>query len=74
MSRLESDLHTSLDWVAVAHFNTEHPHVHVALRDLDTTGEEFKLDRDYVKNGLRAVAPREKNEPRPDNPVLYFKV
>jgi type IV secretory pathway VirD2 relaxase len=56
MSRMASDLHTSLEWVAVAHFNTEHPHVHVALRGVDTNGEAFKLDRDYVKNGLRVVA------------------
>jgi len=56
MSRMESDLHTSLDWVAVSHFNTEHPHVHVALRGVATNGGEFKLDRDYVKNGLRSVA------------------
>jgi len=56
MSRMESDLHTSLDWVAVSHFNTEHPHVHVALRGVDTNGDEFKLDRECVKNGLRSVA------------------
>jgi type IV secretory pathway VirD2 relaxase len=56
MSRMESDLHTSLDWVAVAHFNTEHPHVHIALRGVDANDEAFKLDRDYVRNGLRAVA------------------
>lgn len=56
MSRVESDLRRPLEWVAVAHFNTEHPHVHVALRGLDTRGEEFKLDRDYIKNGLRSVA------------------
>lgn len=56
MSRVQSDLSTSLEWVAVAHFNTEHPHVHVALRGLDTRGEEFKLDRDYIKNGLRSIA------------------
>ena len=56
MNRMESDLHTSLDWVAVSHFNTEHPHVHVALRGLDTKSEEFKLDREYVKSGLRSVA------------------
>ena len=35
----------SLDWVAVAHFNTEHPHVHVALRGVDKNGIEFKLPR-----------------------------
>lgn len=56
MSRMQADLGTSLEWVAVAHFNTEHPHVHVALRGRDTKGEEFKLDREYVKNGLRSVA------------------
>jgi hypothetical protein len=56
MSRMASDLHTSLEWVAVAHFNTEHPHAHVALRGVDANGEAFKLDRDYVRNGLRAVS------------------
>ncbi len=56
MSRMEADLHTSLEWAAVAHFNTEHPHVHIALRGLDKSGEEFRLDREYVSNGLRSVA------------------
>jgi type IV secretory pathway VirD2 relaxase len=56
MSRMASDLHTSLEWVAVAHFNTEHPHVHVALRGVDTNGVEVKFDREYVRYGLRAVA------------------
>jgi hypothetical protein len=56
MSRVQSDLRSPLEWVAVAHFNTEHPHIHVALRGLDANDKEFKLDRDYVKNGLRSVA------------------
>jgi type IV secretory pathway VirD2 relaxase len=56
MSRMESDMHTSLDWVAVAHFNTVHPHVHIALRGVDKNGSEFKLPREHVKEGLRAVA------------------
>ena len=56
MIRMETDLHTSLEWAAVAHFNTEHPHVHIALRGLDKRDEEFKLDREYVSNGLRSVA------------------
>jgi type IV secretory pathway VirD2 relaxase len=56
MSRMKSNLHTSLDWAAVSHFDTEHPRVHVALRGVDSNGGEFKLDRDYVKNGLRSVA------------------
>ena len=28
-----------LEWVAVTHHNTEHPHVHVALRGVDRTGQ-----------------------------------
>jgi hypothetical protein len=58
MSRMESDLHTSLDWVAVLHFNTEHPQVHVALRGLDTNGEEFRLNRlrRETSEGLGSVA------------------
>jgi type IV secretory pathway VirD2 relaxase len=30
MGKMEKDLDTRLEWVAVPHFNTEHPHVHVA--------------------------------------------
>jgi hypothetical protein len=56
MSRVQADLRTSIKWAAVVHFNTAHPHVHVALRGLDVEGVEIKLDREYVKNGLRSVA------------------
>ena len=56
MSRMETDLNTSLEWAAVSHFNTEHPHVHIALRGQDKRGEEFRLDREYVSNGLRSMA------------------
>jgi hypothetical protein len=55
MKRMEADLRIPLDWVAVSHFNTEHPHVHVALRGVDKNGAEFKLAKDYVKSGLRAI-------------------
>jgi type IV secretory pathway VirD2 relaxase len=56
MGRMEKDLHVHLEWVAVAHFNTEHPHVHVALRGVGQNGEEIRLARDYVKTGMRAIA------------------
>ncbi len=39
MSRMVRDLGgSSLEWIAVAHYNTEHPHVHVALRGTDWPG------------------------------------
>jgi type IV secretory pathway VirD2 relaxase len=56
MERMDKDLGTPLDWVAVAHFNTEHPHVHVALRGVGQDGREFQLPREYVKAGIRSIA------------------
>src|SRR3546814_3339105 len=32
MTQMEADLGTRLDWVAVDHFNTAHPHTHIMLR------------------------------------------
>jgi hypothetical protein len=56
IARMETDLNTSLEWVAVAHFNTEHPHVHVALRGIDSHRQALRLERDYVKKGIREIA------------------
>ncbi|HEY4088012.1 MAG TPA: DUF3363 domain-containing protein [Bryobacteraceae bacterium] len=56
MVRLGEDLGGSLEWVAVAHRNTEHPHVHVALRGLAANGQALRLSRDYVKRGVREIA------------------
>ena len=55
MARIESDTGRSLEWVAIAHFNTEHPHVHVALRGRARAEKEVRFERDYIRNGLRAV-------------------
>lgn len=56
MTRMERDLGTKLEWVAVTHFNTEHPHVHVALRGIRGDGSALELPRDYVRHGIRAIA------------------
>jgi hypothetical protein len=56
MARMERDLATCLEWLAVSHFNTEHPHVHVALRGRRADGSPLTLGRDYVKHGIRTVA------------------
>jgi type IV secretory pathway VirD2 relaxase len=56
MSKMQTDLGTPLEWVAVAHYNTEHPHVHVALRGIGAAGTLIRLSRDYVKNGIREIA------------------
>ncbi len=56
LSRMERDLGTPLQWVAVAHYNTEHPHVHVALRGIGAEGGSLHLSRDYIKQGIRHAA------------------
>jgi len=55
MSRMETELSRGLEWCAVAHFNTEHPHVHVALRGR-ADGRALRLDRAYIKFGIRMAA------------------
>jgi type IV secretory pathway VirD2 relaxase len=55
MSEMETDLGTSLEWIAVAHYNTEHPHVHVALRGVGAEGRQVRLSRDYIRGGIREV-------------------
>jgi hypothetical protein len=55
MARMEQDLDLGLGWVAVAHFNTDHPHVHIALRGRTDAGP-LRLARDYIKQGIRKNA------------------
>jgi len=56
MQRMTRDLDTRLEWVASAHFNTDNPHVHIALRGVRENGKSFRLERDYVKHGIRSIA------------------
>lgn len=46
------DLGTELDWIAVEHWNTEHPHVHVLVRGKTDTGHDLVISRDYISRGL----------------------
>ena len=56
MKQAEQDLGTKLDWVGVAHWNTEHPHVHIVVRGKTDQGEDLVISRDYIKEGMRARA------------------
>ena len=53
---MELDLKTPLQWVAVCHYNTEHPHVHIALRGVDGDGKPLRIERDYIKHGIHEIA------------------
>jgi len=56
MSRMEEDLGTKLDWVAVDHFNTGHPHTHVILAGRDDRGKDLIIARHYLSQGMRERA------------------
>jgi type IV secretory pathway VirD2 relaxase len=56
MERMEKDLGTDVEWVAVEHHNTEHPHVHVVVRGLRTDGTSLRMSREYIQQGIRSAA------------------
>jgi len=56
MTAAERDLGTKLDWVAVEHHNTEHPHVHILVRGRADDGADLVISRDYIREGMRARA------------------
>ncbi|PCH51184.1 MAG: conjugal transfer protein TraI [Hyphomicrobiales bacterium] len=56
MSQAENDLGTKLDWAAVDHFNTGHPHSHIVIRGKDDKGNDLIIARDYISRGLRERA------------------
>ncbi|WP_060986228.1 relaxase/mobilization nuclease domain-containing protein [Delftia acidovorans] len=53
MNRMEADLGTRLDWVAVDHWNTDNPHTHLIVRGRDDTGKDLIIAGDYIAHGFR---------------------
>lgn len=53
VGQMEKDLGTKLDWAAVDHWNTEHPHIHVIVRGVRDDCENLVIARDYFKSGMR---------------------
>ena len=57
MQRIDLSRHSApLEWVAAIHYNTDHPHVHVALRGVDRENRAVRLRRDFIKQGIREIA------------------
>ncbi len=56
MTQMEADLGTKLEWVAVDHFNTAHPHTHIMLRGVDDAGKNLIIAREYIAHGIRERA------------------
>jgi len=56
MRRMEIDLETRLDWVAVDHWDTDNPHTHIVLNGHTASGEHLVIAPDYMAHGMRQRA------------------
>jgi type IV secretory pathway VirD2 relaxase len=56
MKQMEMDLGTKLDWIAVDHHNTGHPHTHILLRGITEDGKTLNIAGDYIAYGIRERA------------------
>jgi len=60
MRRMENDLETHLDWVAVDHWDTDNPHTHIVLNGhtggLASVREHLVIAPDYMAHGMRMRA------------------
>ncbi|KAF0135740.1 MAG: hypothetical protein FD148_538 [Methylocystaceae bacterium] len=56
MRQMEKDLDTRLDWIAVDHHNTGHPHTHVLVRGVTDDGKILNISGDYIAYGVRQRA------------------
>ena len=50
---MRRDLGSGLEWVAIDHYNTDNPHVHLLVRGRDLDGRSLRIPRDYLSSGLR---------------------
>ena len=54
MKQVEIDTGTPLEWLAVAHYDTGRPHLHLILRGLRDDGRDLVFSRGYAAQGLRS--------------------
>lgn len=53
MQTVEKDLGTKLEYVAIDHYNTLHPHIHLVIRGKRGDGTELKIGKEYFTSGFR---------------------
>jgi len=73
VGQMEHDLGTKLEWVGIDHHNTDDAHVHLLVRGVRENGRPLKIDRQYLRSGIRTrsqeIATRELG-PRPEREML----
>ncbi len=58
MAQMERELGVRLDWVAVDHFNTGHPHAHVIIRGKTDRGKDLVISPAYISHAIRLNAQK----------------
>jgi type IV secretory pathway VirD2 relaxase len=53
MQDVERDLDTKLDWIAIDHWNTDNPHLHLLVRGRADDGKDLVISRAYISRGFR---------------------
>ncbi len=56
MARAEAALATKLQWVAVDHHDTSHPHTHLIIRGRRANGQDIFIRKDFIKYGFSGIA------------------
>lgn len=56
MQRMEVDLQTRLEWIAVDHWDTDNPHTHIVLRGRADNGQDLVIAPEYMSHGMRECA------------------
>jgi len=53
VGHMQRDLGSRLEWIAIDHYNTDNPHVHLLVRGREADGRALRIPRDYLSSGLR---------------------
>jgi type IV secretory pathway VirD2 relaxase len=56
VTAMESDLGTPLEWLGVAHYDTDNPHLHLMVRGKDSQLADLVINREYMSHGMRLQA------------------
>lgn len=58
VSGIAADVQTKLEFAYAIHKDTEHPHIHLVIGGRDSKGQDLVLSREYISNGIRALAKK----------------
>ena len=61
VGRMERDLESKLEWVAIDHHNTDDAHVHLLVRGVRDNARPLEIDREYLRSGHAHPQPGDRH-------------